>query len=40
MQSRNVIAKNERTIKDQNLKIENMAQKMSRLETIIQEFET
>lgn len=40
MNSRNLLAKNERVIKEQNQKIEKLAKKMSRLETIIQEFET
>lgn len=40
MYSRNLLTKNEKVIKEQNQKIELLAQKMSRLETIIQEFET
>lgn len=40
MQTRNILATNQKLMKDQNVKIEKLSEKASRLETVIQEFET
>jgi len=40
MQTRNILATNQKLMREQNVQVDKLTQRASRLETIIQEFET